>query len=211
MQVIGLCRFSYPAIGGFQVEHESPQARAAYLYAPARMEERFRTFETVTLPALRGQTDRDFTFLIVIGDDLPDLWRDRLQALVADMPQAVIQAHAPGPHRSVMQEAINSVRSFDGTPSLQFRMDDDDAVALSYVEKLREVAVNMNVGHLMLLLQYGNMSKDLANYNTQLFAEKVMPQIHGLFDDEWEDHWWPKPMPKEERAVPAPIKREAAE
>ena len=78
-------------------------------------------------------------------------------------------------------------------------------------EKLREVAVNMNVGHLMLLLQYGNMSKDLANYNTQLFAEKVMPQIHGLFDDEWEDHWWPKPMPKEERAVPAPIKREAAE
>jgi hypothetical protein len=78
-------------------------------------------------------------------------------------------------------------------------------------EKLREVAVNMNVGHLMLLLQYGNMSKDLANYNTKLFAEKVMPQIHGLFDDEWEDHWWPKPMPKEERAVPAPIKREAAE
>ena len=38
-------------------------------------------------------------------------------------------------------------------------------------EQLREVAVNLNVGHLMLLLQFGNMSKDLTRYNTQLFAE----------------------------------------
>ena len=35
-------------------------------------------------------------------------------------------------------------------------------------EQLREVAVNLNVGHLMLLLQYGNMSKDLTRYNTQI-------------------------------------------
>ena len=31
----------------------------------------------------------------------------------------------------------------------------------------------------MLLLQFGNMSKDLTKYNTQLFAEKVMPQAEG--------------------------------
>ena len=29
----------------------------------------------------------------------------------------------------------------------------------------------------MLLLQFGNMGKDLAKYNTKLFAEKVMPQL----------------------------------
>ena len=51
MQVIGLCRFSYPAIGGFQVEHADPAARSAYLYAPARMEERFRTFSKETIDA----------------------------------------------------------------------------------------------------------------------------------------------------------------
>ena len=33
-------------------------------------------------------------------------------------------------------------------------------------------------------------------------AERVMPQIKDLFDDEWEDHWWPKPMPAQDRAVP---------
>ncbi len=143
MQVIGLCRFSYPGEGGFQVEHETLQDRIDYLYAPERMEERFRTFETITLPPLRAQTDSDFTFLIVIGHSLPDRYRDRLEALVADIPQVALQSHAPGPHRKVMQAAINLVRRDSRDPCLQFRMDDDDAVAVTYVEKLREAAQDL--------------------------------------------------------------------
>jgi len=70
-------------------------------------------------------------------------------------------------------------------------------------EQLREVATSLNVGHLMLLLQFGNMSKDLTRYNTKLFAEKVMPQLKDLFS-EWEDRWWPQPMERKLRAtVPA--------
>jgi alkanesulfonate monooxygenase SsuD/methylene tetrahydromethanopterin reductase-like flavin-dependent oxidoreductase (luciferase family) len=68
------------------------------------------------------------------------------------------------------------------------------------VEQLREVAVNLNVGHLMLLLQYGNMSKELTKYNTKLFAEQVMPKLRPMFS-EWEDKWWPKPMDKGSRAT----------
>ncbi len=79
-------------------------------------------------------------------------------------------------------------------------------------EQLREVARDLNVGHLMLLQQFGNMERDLAAYNTRLFAEKVMPQLRGLFDDAWEDRWWPKPLPKAARAAPQPLTtREAAE
>ena len=140
MQVIGLCRFSYPALGGFQVEHDTPDARAAYLYAPERMEERFRTFEAFTLPPLRAQTDQDFTFLVVIGDDFPARYYDRLMALLADVPQAVVQERPPGPHRPVMKDAINSVRDSRKLPCFQFRMDDDDAVAVTYIQKLREAA-----------------------------------------------------------------------
>ena len=54
----------------------------------------------------------------------------------------------------------------------------------------------------MTLLQFGNMDKDTANYNTRLFAERVMPQIADLFEDEWENHWWPTPMTREARTVP---------
>ena len=73
---------------------------------------------------------------------------------------------------------------------------DPDEVA----DKLREIAIDLGVGHFMLLLQFGNMSKDLTRYNTRLFAEKVMPQLRDLFEDEWEDHWWVKPLAAGERA-----------
>ena len=79
-------------------------------------------------------------------------------------------------------------------------------------EKLRQVARDLNVGHLMLLLQFGNMGKELANENTRLFAEKVLPQLSGHFS-EWEDRWWPQPMSASARATLSPVVplREAAE
>ena len=73
---------------------------------------------------------------------------------------------------------------------------DPDQVA----ERIREVCVNLNVGHLMLLCQFGNMTTELAQHNTRLYAEKVLPQIADLFDDEWQDRWWPQPLA--ERATP---------
>lgn len=67
-------------------------------------------------------------------------------------------------------------------------------------EQLREVAHSLNVGQLMLLLQFGNMDRQLTGHNTELFAKRVMPQLRGLFEDEWENRWWPRPLP--ERAAP---------
>lgn len=142
MQVIGLCRFSYPALGGFQVEHETIEDRIAYLYAAERMEERFRHFEAITLPGLKAQTDGDFTLLIVIGDQLPQPYLSRLQELVADFPQARIVARPPREHRPVMAEILNDARDDLGQPCLQFRHDDDDAVSVSFVQRLREAAAD---------------------------------------------------------------------
>ncbi|PVA11392.1 hypothetical protein DC366_05575 [Pelagivirga sediminicola] len=140
MQVIGLCRFSYPALGGFQIEHDSIEARAAFLYDPLRMDERFATFQALTLPPLMAQTDPDFTLAIVVGDAMPAPLLTRLLDLVQDMPQAVVIPRAPGRHRQVMCDVINQVRQDSALPSLQFRMDDDDAVAVTFVQRLREAA-----------------------------------------------------------------------
>lgn len=134
-QVLGLCRFSYPALGGFQRQHDTPQDRARFLYAPERLEERFRLFETITLPGLIGQTDPDFTLLVVIGDDFPQ--RARLDRLLAPLPQAVVRAYPPRPHREVMKEALGTLRDPDAPLSIQFRLDDDDGVNLRFVERLR--------------------------------------------------------------------------
>jgi len=68
------------------------------------------------------------------------------------------------------------------------------------VEQLTQLAHDLNVGHLMLLMQFGDMNKALTQYNTRLFAEKVMPRLKPLFAG-WEDRWWPQPMAQGERAA----------
>lgn len=139
-QVIGLCRFSYPCHGGFKINHETIRERSAYLYATERLELRFRSFETLTLPSLRAQTDQDFQFLIVIGADLPPEHMQRLYALVSDMPQVTILAMPPLPHRDAMQQAISTLRRSGNAPCIQFRLDDDDAIGRHFIGKMRRVA-----------------------------------------------------------------------
>lgn len=192
MQVIGLCRFSYLGVGGFQVEHDSLEARAAYLYAPERMEERFRTFETLTLPPLKAQTDPDFTLLIVIGEDFPAACRARLEGLVADLPQAVIRAEPPDRHRPAMKRAINAVRVASAQPCLQFRMDDDDAVAVDFVARLREAAADVEgllARHRHLAIDFNqgwiarpgpeglSVAETRAPYTTAALALMIRPEL----------------------------------
>ena len=101
--------------------------------------------------------------------------------------QVVARGVTPRARPTQMKEIVDDGYVIIGTP--------DDVV-----EQLREVAINMNVGNLMMLLQYGNMSKELTKYNTKLFSEKVMPKLQPLFS-EWEHKWWPKPMANAARAA----------
>jgi alkanesulfonate monooxygenase SsuD/methylene tetrahydromethanopterin reductase-like flavin-dependent oxidoreductase (luciferase family) len=79
------------------------------------------------------------------------------------------------------------------------------------VQQIEELADDLNVGNLMLLLQFGNMSKDFTKYNTRLFAECVMPKLRQKFA-EWDHRWWPQPMDAGLRAeLPAYEPRQAAE
>ena len=142
LQVLDLCRFSYPAIGGFQVDHETTEERIAYLYDDARIEERFQLFEAVALPSLRAQTDPDFELIIVVGNQMPERHLVRFTALIADMPQARIHAEPPRPQCEVMKQILNAARRDFSQPCLQFRFDDDDAIAVDFIERLRKAAAD---------------------------------------------------------------------
>jgi alkanesulfonate monooxygenase SsuD/methylene tetrahydromethanopterin reductase-like flavin-dependent oxidoreductase (luciferase family) len=63
---------------------------------------------------------------------------------------------------------------------------------------------SLRVGHLMTLLQFGSMPKQIANQNSELFGREVLPHLKGIWG-EWEDHWYPKMIPAGERAQPAPL------
>ncbi|KUJ79113.1 putative rhamnosyl transferase [Ruegeria profundi] len=141
MQVLGLCRFSFPALGSFQIEHETLEDRRRHLYDPKRLEERFRLFETSTLPCFREHTDEDFQLLVVVGDCLPRSAFERLTDLTADIKQIRIlqkSAETDKSHRHIMKDILNAARTDPAQPCLQFRHDDDDAVSVDFVERLRE-------------------------------------------------------------------------
>jgi alkanesulfonate monooxygenase SsuD/methylene tetrahydromethanopterin reductase-like flavin-dependent oxidoreductase (luciferase family) len=59
-------------------------------------------------------------------------------------------------------------------------------------ERLKDVMTTMNVGHLMVLCHFGNMSRERTLQNTELFAKHVLPELHTMWYD-WEDNWWPQP------------------
>jgi hypothetical protein len=56
----------------------------------------------------------------------------------------------------------------------------------------------------MILQQIGSMPPDLTRKNTELFAREVMPHMRDLWT-EWEDKWSPRPLPENERAIPAQL------
>jgi hypothetical protein len=79
------------------------------------------------------------------------------------------------------------------------------------IEQMIELSENLNVGNLMLLMQFGNMNKELTRYNSKLFAEQVMPTLKKFYS-QWEHQWWPRPMDASLRAdLPAYTPRAAAE
>jgi alkanesulfonate monooxygenase SsuD/methylene tetrahydromethanopterin reductase-like flavin-dependent oxidoreductase (luciferase family) len=58
------------------------------------------------------------------------------------------------------------------------------------IDHLNDMADTMNVGHLMLLLQFGNLSKATTMMNTERFISEVAPKLRDRFN-EWDDKWWP--------------------
>jgi hypothetical protein len=57
---------------------------------------------------------------------------------------------------------------------------------------LRQAVEDLRVGNLMVLLHIGSMPHELTLKNIDLFAREVMPHIHDMWDDKWENKWWPE-------------------
>lgn len=61
-------------------------------------------------------------------------------------------------------------------------------------EQLRDLAKRMRFGHLMVLLQFGSMPSEIARQNIDRFCTDVLPNLRDLFEDEFDDRWWPEKL-----------------
>lgn len=137
IQVLGLTRFSVPSTGAFQVEHASLEERRAYLYDHVRLAQRFAWFEQVNLPGIAAQKDPAFTLVVLMGEDFPEPWRTRMLAHVERIPQLAAHFAPPEHHRKICADALRAHIDREAEVVLQFRLDDDDAVAVDFTRRLR--------------------------------------------------------------------------
>jgi hypothetical protein len=46
----------------------------------------------------------------------------------------------------------------------------------------------------MVLLHIGSMPHDLTIKNVDLFCKEVLPHFRNVWDDKWENKWWPESL-----------------
>ena len=144
MRIVGLCRFSLLGRGDWRDTRQMTSAefraaapdRARVLFDARRMESRLASFEHLTLASLKGQTDPDFTFVVLASSLMPEAYQDRLESLCAQVPQVALRyfpvMHTPRAHEMAFEEL--GIRFRD---TLQFRLDDDDCICADHVETMR--------------------------------------------------------------------------
>lgn len=141
IQTLGVTRWSYPGQArGFRRSASDLEHLRAQLYAPHRLDHRLFLFEHLLLPGIRAQTDPDFLHLVVIGDLLPDPWRSRLAELADSLPQIELVIEPEGNDmREMLSEVIPRFKNPQCDVIAQYRLDDDDAVAVEFVAQSREI------------------------------------------------------------------------
>ena len=160
--IIGFVRFSvlFGAQDFFsEMKDKSPEERRAILFDPARMDDRFRYFEALTLPSLTAQQDDDWRAVIFYSTELPPAYRDRLLDLVATHTHLEPVAYAPD--QKLAAELRRQVAAYiPDPPGLHagFRLDDDDGLANTFIARLRELlteygregtGISFSAGHLL--------------------------------------------------------------
>ncbi len=139
-QVIGLVRFSYPALSGFGKTPQGLTETEAFLYDPARLERRFHLFERLCLPSLLNQSDPDFTVVFLVGTLFPDDWTARLERLIAPLADARIARVRQMDNYPATKEGFGIVDKGAFSHRTTFRLDDDDALSVRYVQRLKDRA-----------------------------------------------------------------------
>ncbi len=147
-RIVGVCRFAFLGKGDW-IGMTSPavardQARlerqARHLFEDQRMRLRLHTLEHITLAGLKAQSDQDFDFVILGSTRMPRKWQEALRAVAATLPQARVVFSDATHTEDALRPILTAVKQETGANALQFRLDDDDAVGISFIATLRQNA-----------------------------------------------------------------------
>ena len=138
---------------------------------PTEWKNAFAYLKPLPCPVFLAQTDERFELLVLTGTCLPPPYSQRLRDLTAGVKQVRIIEKELADHKRVMREVLNTARTDPHKPCLQFRHDDDDAVSVDFIEKLRS-ATRENAG---LMQQSESVAID---YNHGYVARRDKNELH---------------------------------
>lgn len=139
--IYGHIRFSFYGVTDTRLKPDTDGTAFARLYDETRMARRFFLFEALTLPSLLAQTDRNFHTVIMSSSLMPDRFKDRLSALAARLPGARVDFSEYQTGDKAFRKIMAESAGYLGRESsVHFRLDDDDALCTTYIERLREIS-----------------------------------------------------------------------
>ena len=119
-----------------------PAQVGADLFDPKRLARRFASFETLTLPSLMAQTDRDFRCVILTSPQMPPADLARLRALIEPLPGAELLMSEAATVEDALSPLVTALQQEHGH-LVQIRLDDDDALSVNFIARLRQSALRM--------------------------------------------------------------------
>jgi Putative rhamnosyl transferase len=141
MTVYFVTRFSIydPQFRGFRltVDYEE-KVYERRLFSTKRLDQKFATFQAITLPSVVQQSCDHWKWLIYTSDRMPDACMNRLRNLVKDY--ANIQVIPVTDFTDFFEQH----KAYDfGNSFATVRLDDDDGLDRSFVEKLQQYSQNV--------------------------------------------------------------------
>jgi hypothetical protein len=121
----------------FETKEVDVEAARARIYEAERLRHRFALLETIMLPSVRVLAERHKSFcqLLLVSDDLPKMWKNRLASLAERIPWlTVAEVGADETVSTATRRAISQWAN--GGRVFSFRIDDDDAVSTQYTDEL---------------------------------------------------------------------------
>lgn len=114
----------------------TPGRELAIRTQPGWLQHRFELFEQFCLPSVAAQTRRDFEWIIYFDEETPDEFKARVEDLRAIFPFTPYYCGLFGPEGT--PRSIQECFAPQTDLVLTTRLDNDDAIAKDFVERLRE-------------------------------------------------------------------------
>jgi hypothetical protein len=123
-----LTRFNLPTEGAEGIF----RAREGWL------EHRIKLFERYCLPSVRAQTCKDFDWIIYFDPDSPDWLRCRVER--HSLEGTYVPIFRPSVSRAELTSDIERVTGRNGSHLMTTNLDNDDGLAVNFIQRLRSVA-----------------------------------------------------------------------